>query len=432
MRLGTSGGISEHPYFFQGKLRRPRAVALALRTLSRVVAVRFHIPAAMLEKILRLSDPVVTCGGGTLRFEGFSGCCGAYARVDIDPDAYDAVLAGHGTTNVDFNAEMLAALGQIRDSDAVSLAVGEDEVSLLRGSEQVVEKKVALPQRWVRGFAEVQCFLARMECLHELGQVEAQRFVRGLPASAQPATRYRLAPMGRGVKPMPATGNSRGGVNLAGFNRVRLLEPLVPAMQGLRIYSTPRGDATAWEVSLGPLRFVLALSAETWRGFSGEGQVLAGLAQPPDEVMLDLARSSLHWQAAIQARQAATQWACGLGEAKAILQTLATQGLVGFDGAAAAYFHRELPFRPERTEKLNPRLKGARKILEKDGVRWISRTPGAREARVAGTGVEHVVREIAGRWSCTCPWFAKHQGERGMCKHILAAQIYLASEKDDR
>jgi hypothetical protein len=26
---------------------------------------------------------------------------------------------------------------------------------------------------------------------------------------------------------------------------------------------------------------------------------------------------------------------------------------------------------------------------------------------------------------CTCPWFSKHQGQRGPCKHVLAAQMFV-------
>src|SRR5437879_4253707 len=123
VQLATSGGRAEFPYFFQGQLKHPRITALLLRTLSKVVATRFHIPAVMLRRILATRDPVVTCGSGLIRFEGFSGCCSTYARVDLDPEAYDGVVVDQGTTNVDFNAGMQAALAQIRDGEQVGLAV---------------------------------------------------------------------------------------------------------------------------------------------------------------------------------------------------------------------------------------------------------------------------------------------------------------------
>ena len=37
--------------------------------------------------------------------------------------------------------------------------------------------------------------------------------------------------------------------------------------------------------------------------------------------------------------------------------------------------------------------------------------------------VEHRVRISDEDAKCSCPWYAKHQGERGPCKHVLAVQI---------
>src|ERR1041385_9123590 len=47
LQLATSGGAEPFPYFFQGQLKHPRLTAQLLRTLSKVVATRFHVPAAM-------------------------------------------------------------------------------------------------------------------------------------------------------------------------------------------------------------------------------------------------------------------------------------------------------------------------------------------------------------------------------------------------
>ena len=58
-------------------------------------------------------------------------------------------LQGRGTTNVDFNATMRAALARIRDGDKVELSVGAKAVELCRDAETVVERKVPLPLRWL-------------------------------------------------------------------------------------------------------------------------------------------------------------------------------------------------------------------------------------------------------------------------------------------
>ena len=50
-------------------------------------------------------------------------------------------------------------------------------------------------------------------------------------------------------------------------------------------------------------------------------------------------------------------------------------GLVGFDLADSAYFHRELPFDLSLVEKLQPRLQNARKLLKANKVRILDPPP---------------------------------------------------------
>src|SRR5262245_2839565 len=114
VRLATFGGADEHPYFFLGRLIQPRQTADLLRGLMEVVHARYHLPAAMLARILAVADPVVTSSDDRLRFEGFSGCCSLYARVDLLPDALAGETLGRGTTNVDINATLHAALARHR------------------------------------------------------------------------------------------------------------------------------------------------------------------------------------------------------------------------------------------------------------------------------------------------------------------------------
>src|SRR5688572_1666307 len=128
--LATTSAPETSPLFFRGTLRQPRRTADLLLALSRVVRTRFHVPPAMLARILAEADPVVTCSEDRLRFEGFSSFCSVYARVDLLPDALDGALLGHGTTNVDFNPPMRAALAGIREREPVRLSVGAAEVEL--------------------------------------------------------------------------------------------------------------------------------------------------------------------------------------------------------------------------------------------------------------------------------------------------------------
>jgi uncharacterized Zn finger protein len=93
---------------------------------------------------------------------------------------------------------------------------------------------------------------------------------------------------------------------------------------------------------------------------------------------------------------------------------------VGYDLAHSAYFHRELPVARVLLEDLNPRLADARALLHAGAIQLLSTSP--LEALVHSGDVRYHVREHDGILRCTCPWFAKHLGERGPCKHVLAAQ----------
>ncbi len=186
---------------------------------------RFHVPASMLQRILMLADPVVTSSEERLRFEGFSACSSTYARVDLLPDAVAGETVGRGTTNVDFNPAMLAALARLRDADVVQLSVGSDEVKLSDAKGQVVERKVALPVRWLKGFVEVQSYQARMQLVHDVSGVEALRFLRSLPRTKTKHPAW-IVPAGRGLRlsQQPAA----DGVRVAGLQRLRVLEGLAP------------------------------------------------------------------------------------------------------------------------------------------------------------------------------------------------------------
>lgn len=429
LRLATFGGEGAvHPHFFEGRLIRPGRAAELLRSLVDVVQSRFNLPSAMLARIRTLlADPVVTGSGDLLRFEAFSACCSTYARVDLLPEAIDGTWRGRGTTNVDFNAPMRAALAKVRDSDDVALAVGSDEVRLSRGDDSIVERKVALPVRWLKGFVEVQAYQARMVRRMEVSGFDADRFLRSVPKGAATTNGWVVA-SGRGLRLSQVA--TSGGVRVGGVQRLHILDNLARHAKKLVIYADEQNDASAWEFVLGEARFTLALSPDSSRGFSGEGQVLADLAGPRSDEPLPRVRASLSWDTRIKVDALAESCQFDRDTVTRALAVLAARGIVGYDLAEGAYFHRELPFDMALVEALQPRLGDARKLINSGGVRLerTDQTTGRIEAAVKGTEVEHLVRIGPDGERCSCPWYAKHQNARGPCKHILAVQILVAGD----
>lgn len=427
LQLATSKQAETYPYFFEGTLLQPHTSAKLLLVLSKLVGTRFYTPTNMLDRIIAEADPVVTSGGGLLRFEGFSACCSTYARVDITPDAYKGEIVGKGTTNVDFNAPMRSALAMVRDQDHLDLSIGSDQLVLKHGLEQVIEKKVHLPCRWLKGFVEVQAYQAKMEHCLTLGRAETIKFLRSMPNQTSSRAAFWAAPTGNGLRLTQMANAS--GVKVGGLERLRLLRDLAPLADQLQIFAPPNGESSEWQLRCGGLHFTLTLTAESSRGFSGEGQVLDSLAQAQSK---DVAKvmAALKWQSKLDIKNIADSCKIQNEKVQQALSILGSRGLVGFD-VGHGYFHRELPFDIEQVEAVHPRLKAAHKLLATDCVTISKYHNDSAEAYVSGSDIKHFVQIAPGKEICTCPWQVKYAGTRGPCKHILAAKLMLDQQNNN-
>jgi hypothetical protein len=300
------------------------------------------------------------------------------------------------------------------------LTVGPDELTATTLDGVAVEKKVDLPQRWLRGFAELQVITAGFEPKAELPAAEAARFVRSLRSTVRPRGAGWVVPAGRSVRlssrPLP------GAVCLAGPQRLEGLLPLLPQAKAVRVYgpavtTSSMPCASAWELQLAGMRFVVVLSPELGRGFSGEGAVLDFIAG--DQVARDaeLLGALLAFQPRVEPDLLGERSGLSRDRVRSAIVQLGVSGRVGYDLAEAAYFHRELPYDGRLAEQLNPRLRDARALVSAGAV-----TVADGSARVNG----HQVRFTANGASCTCRWWAEYRGSRGKCKHVLAAELVVA------
>ncbi|QKG56392.1 SWIM zinc finger family protein [Hymenobacter sp. BRD128] len=404
--------------FFQGHLRDSWLAARGLSTLAKVVAARF-VP---LGAVLR--DPIVTAGAERLRFEAFSSCNGVYARLDLGPAALAGEFVASGTTNFDFNEPMVNALARIGRHEPVSLAVGQQAVALTRAAGTVTERKVALPLRWLKGLTAAQGYLAQMDEQLRLTRPQAAQLLQSLPAGAAKVDTFLTL---RGARPHFGLVPAPGAVWVGGAHRLRLLDGLLPLAQAARIYGTPDGQASAVVLELGGgHEFLLALSAGASRGFSGEGTQLGELLDELPAEWLSGAKNLFRANEMFNPTLFGLTHDLAPGTVARLCASLSAIGLLGFDLTENQYFYRRLPFRTDRILQLNPRLKNARALLAApDEVQLVGVGPGGRtEARVRGSDVWHTVL-VGGPEPprCTCQWFTAHQGQRGMCKHVLAAQL---------
>lgn len=424
LSLATCNVDLAKPYFFDGKLLKPRQTGEMLYVLSDVVRTHFFLPRPA------LLDPVLTSNENLLRLEGFSGCCGVYARVDLPEGIFEGDCHGRGTTNVDFNTDMRNALLRLRDDEHVEFSVGADEVVLGRGNERLIEKKVQLPLRWIKGFSEVQAYLPRLEVAMEVPAPDALRFLRALPKAGVPKRPTFAISAGRSIR--ASQREVPGAVPIHGTHRIKVLEPLLLRAQSLRVWVDRASGASGWEVRFEQGSFFLLISPELYRGFSGEGQMLSALADPPSDTVIAKVRARLKWQSELDIAALAQELELGSDEIIGALAVLGSRGLAGYDSESGRYFHRELPFDLAKVEEMQPRLGNARKLIEAGKISQVSAANATAPAifEVAGTGTTHRVRLDEEGAVCTCPWFSKYQGQRGPCKHVLAASIMVSEQEE--
>lgn len=409
------------PCFFWGKLSDPYITARCLIALSNVVQSSFNLSPF---QWALLKDPIVTAGDEKIRFEGFSHCAGVYAKVDVLPDGHDGEFLENGTTNVDFNQAMISALSSVGRSENVVLSVGTKEVTIAKSGEKVVERKVPLPTKWIKGLTSVQLFLSEAENVHEFSRTQALQLFQSLPNGKPKADYYLVV---RGNKPIFSPVKAQHALCIGGVHRLRLLEPLLPLADKMRVFAHPNMQSTTWQLYFGAVRFGITLSRDFWRGFSGEGAALESLVEDVPESWLEAMDNYSYANQKFNPTLFSIEEGLDLQKVENLTGRLSAMGLLGYDVDENHFFYRRLPFKLGRILSLNPRLKDAEALVRDNKVEIVSQTDLRVEARVQGSGVRHVVVLEGDHERCTCTWYSNHLGERGMCKHVLAVKKQLSN-----
>lgn len=428
-------------------------------------------------EFLRTLDPVVTVHPDRLWFEAFTQDLGAYVSLRVDPEVFETTgTTCHGTTNVDFTAWLWGALGEMRTSRETRFRVGAEGFEMRTATAGGrFEQKVELPDRWVRGFLQVQAAMAMPGTRLRLRPVDllaAIRFLEYNKAKVSPrALRYELTPDQDAelvIEPwdhrVPLVGATHGyteprAIRTWGRRKLKLIEPLLPFAEHVDVYLKGRALPSFYAVRLPGMTFVLGLSGVgAGSGFTGE----SGL-----DLLVDSERASAENQqrvldvlaARFHADTASVAEASGLAlaETASALAALNRAGRVMYDVESRDWRHRELFSPPIDTAALfppDPRKEGALALLSAGRVAITSAEPEEqvkrRQFRNPRTG-EKIEREtryrqwrIAGRTGdenpeivvsdeerlifgqCGCAHFREHLLNRGPCEHMLA--LFRASE----
>ena len=165
----TPEGLTEAPEFFSGFAAQPLVLARGLLVLADVAQTRYFQPTPS-----GMRDPICTANGDRMRFEAFSACNTVGVRLDLLAAAFDGGEIRHGTTNVDINQPLRETLGQVSPSELMHLAVGNDELRVSTLDATHVERKVELPDRWLKALGSSQELTRELELIGEAPAVQTR------------------------------------------------------------------------------------------------------------------------------------------------------------------------------------------------------------------------------------------------------------------
>ncbi len=430
------------------------------------------------ERMSWILDPVITVHPDRIFFEAFSQDQSVYAMVIANPAMF--ALDGDmtpGTTNIDFTAWLWGALNELRSSRETWLRVGSQGVEIkTKGAGGRFEKKVDLPDQWVRGFLQVSGAMAMPGTRITVSPADllaAIRFLRYTKARVSPrAVRYEFTPGEDArlvLEPWEHTVRLRGAehaytepriIRTWGRRRLKLIEPLLPFATSVDIYLKGRGLPSFYAVKLPDLTFLLGLSGSTEQNWGETGNFdLLGDARQVDLEILDGVQMELERRFHASPRELAE----ALGQTPTLvgraLERLCRRGRAMFDVESRDFRHRELFESGIDEEKLfppDPRTEAAQEWLSQKAVsiqqcepqetRKIKRlkTPDGPTQReviyrdwrvngVVGPETTEIVVADSGRiifGTCGCPFFQENLLGKGPCEHMIA--LFQASHERRR
>lgn len=424
-----------------------------------------------------LLDPVITVHPDEVFFEAFSRDESSYARLGAKFDVFETISAYEcGTTNIDFSARLHGELDRMRsyrktrfDIDPAGFTVSSSTGAIVK------EKKIDLPDSWVKGFLQVHAAMSMALTHFTMAPIDLFnicRFLRRHKTKKSPrALRYELVP---GKKPRavlepwnheieitgaaPYQGDKPASIRTWGRDRIQTLARLLPVAERIDVYLAGFGLPSMYVVDMGPLNFTLALSGWTdndWTGGAKFNLLTRRLSATPSELMTTYDALMNVRRSTEQSLSVAT--GLGLEKTRSALSYLCQVGRAIYDLSNGVYRHRDLfvePFtvkeaaavlKPKAEDEGNPQARAARTIFESDNVRIIARRPVAQGFKVSGSAkgsdnkrvrplvfVDHEGKIIEA--SCTCSFFEKYKLTRGPCEHTLALRLAHMSrlENEDK
>lgn len=398
-------------------------------------------------------DPIVSVQPDATFFEAFSLDESTYARVTLPHEATTSEFEPvFGTTNIDFSVGLEREFARTRPYRPLRLGVGADAVTLQTSASSLVEKKIDLPESWVRGLVEVQAALAMApiqieiespvlaDILAKLDSEQEKHGPRSLLFDLIPGEPVHITVEPWGdvftASPKPYGGTTTQQIKVWGRRRLRVLKELLPLTPSVSVSLIDSGMPSFWSINLDGLNLTIGISGWTSQDWAGRARFSALVpASAADDTQAEQLATELQARHSMTPDDVVAFMNVTPGEARVLLQRLCVAGIAMFDPTHNSYRWRTL------FPHLNLESDSGTGLEERRGVKFFragnvditSDEFGVNgrtiSADVSGSERPHSVelrRDEDGRVTyaqCDCSYFRHHKLRQGPCRHIVATSL---------
>lgn len=419
-------------------------------------------------------DPVISVHPDAVVMEVFSKDEGCYASLSLDHSFFASEgQMQYGTTNIDFSPDLAQGIEQIRSFRETQLTIGQQAVGLTSQTaealpnSEVIEKRINVPQSWLRGFLQVQSsaqLAADVFYLKPLDLYNALRYLRlhadvkgkrrGLRIELEPKQAPRLVLEPHDVVINGSAEAYQGKVakvvRLWGRRRLQLIKRFLPYTQSIEVRLLGNGMPSFWILRGEGMTLTVAITGFTASNWSQALNFDLLLPRRADSLAtLQTVTNHLQsvWVAPLS--EIANHTGLEVAACRAALQQACQQGLVTYDAAHQVYRYRPLTEQPldmsqfqfrQPAEKLaydllsRPNAISALtlNLIPQEGVE-ISATITVKEDKREYLSQLKLNEEgQVSKASCSCHQIMQHGLSQGACSHLTALRLAYAEHQAKR
>jgi hypothetical protein len=397
-------------------------------------------------------DPIVSVQGDATFFEGFSVDESVYGRVRLSHESLDLPDdIKPGTTNIDFGIPLEREFSRIRTYRPLNLTVGAQAVQIETEVGTAIEKKIDLPESWVRGLVEVQSALMLTPVTLRLSPAYVADIVAILEAEKEKhgprSLKFRLTPnepVSVEIEPWGTVvvdytskyaGSRFEEIRVWGRRRLQILKEVLPDAEWLDVRLLGSGMPSFWTVHVDDVELTVGLSG--WTALDWAGRARFSALMPSANVSEQLmTRAAALLQSSGRMSPTELAGAADVNEtgARGALQKLCMLGKAMFDPDTASFRWRELYPEFDLAKLSAPALEERKGIeLHASGAVSIASESleDGRRKRVASVAdstdrTTSLETDPDGRVTyaeCTCGHFRANKLREGPCRHIVALSL---------